>query len=272
MSKYLQTKYLQIIASEEDLKWWWDYCVPPLKPNEIYFVSLSLRKKKLTDEQKAIIPHNEMFSKTQIRHDDFNRYVQAIRSLEQRIDAHFPVESIDWIHSAIVCYWNICPIDIYNAMKDQMQHLNEIMMTLTDSALKNSQGGIEQAYYKVRKSFDTYQSLFARNFGTKYFVDFDIDGFIDEDIYGKIRDYFYTQFGKGNTVFVKTAGGMHCLVRRTVYNINPQQVYSAIHQIFPEAKEVIKNENQMCPLVGTWQYRHPVVVLNKDDITEKIHV
>jgi len=264
-------KYFNIIASEEDLKWWWTYAVPPLKQNEIYFVSLSLRKKRLNKEEREITPHNEMFAKTQIRHNDFNRYIQAIRSLEQRVDAYFPKEAENFIHNAIVCYWNICPIDIYSAMKDQMVHLNEIMMTLTDSALKNSQGGIEQAYYKVRKSFDTYQSLFARNFGTKYWIDFDIDGEINDDIYNWLKTYFYGNFGKGHVIFVKTGGGLHCLIRRDKYAVNPTNIINSITKSYPELKEVVKNDNQMIPLPGTMQYGEPVIILNKEDISFKLH-
>ena len=260
-------KYLKIIYDEEELKWWYKYAVPPLKANEIYFVSLSIRKKRLSTEEKTVIPHNEMFNKIQIRHDNWQSFIKHIRRLEQRIDAYFPYESESFIQNALVTYWNICPVDCYAAMKDQMNHLTEIMTTLTDSALKNSKGGIEQAYYKVRKSFDTAQSLFARNFGTKAWIDFDIDDVIEGENYERIRELFISFFGKGNTIFVKTGGGMHCLVRRSEYKINPDIVIDALKKILPGAKEIVRNSNEMIPLPGTLQYNQPVIVMNKEDIT-----
>jgi len=265
-------EYIKVIADEAELKWWYKYVVPSLKPNEIYFVSMSLRKKRLDPEQRKILPHNEMWNKTQIRHQGWESFVKHIRRMEVRVDSYFPHEAESFINSALVCYWNICPIDCYAAMKDQMNHLTEIMTTLTDSALKNSQGGIEQAYYKVRKSFDTCQSLFARNFGEKAWIDFDIDidGAFDIHIYRCLREYFHSLFGLGNVIFVKTVGGIHCLIRKEVYKMNPAIVIDGVKKIVSNLKEVVKNDNNMCPLPGTFQYGIPVIVLNKEDITQEM--
>jgi len=268
-----ENKYIKVIADENELKWWHKYAMPTLKPNEIYFVSMSIRKKRLSSEQRKVIPHNEMWNKQQIRHQGWEAFIKHIRRLEVRVDSYFPHESADWINEAVVCYFNICPIDAYSAMKDQLNHLNEVMTSLTDSAIKNSKNGLEQSFYKVRKSFDTSQSLFARNFGEKCWIDFDID-FDDQDYWGKyelLRGYFNAQFGEGNTIFVRTGGGIHCLVRRSVYNINPNIIYDGVSKIFPNAKEIVKNDNQMIPLPGTWMYGdHSVCILNKQDITEEM--
>ena len=257
----------KFIADETELKWFWDYGIPPLKKNEIYFVSLSARNKQLDEEERRYYHcgRSEMFNKQQIRHDDWNIFLQHIKRFEVRKDAFLTKSGVPYPEKALVVYWNICPIDAYKAMKDQMNYLTEVMTALTDSALKNSKDALEDCFYKVRKSFDTTQSLFARNFGEKTWIDFDIDDIIEGEQYGQIREYFHAMFGKGNTIFVKTGGGMHCLVRRSEYKINPDIVIDGIKKILPNAKEITRNSNEMCPLIGTLQYGRPVIVMNKED-------
>ena len=270
-------KYLKIIHDEDQIKWWYDYAMPPLLSNEIYFASLSLRKKKLTEEERKLVPHLEMFNKIQIRHDTWESFIKGIRSLEQRIDAWFKSETEDFINKAIVCYINLTPIDCYKACKDQLAYLTEVMTSLTDAALKQYKPGLEDCFYKVRKSFDTCQSLFARNFGQKIWIDFDldfpsIDRNFDEEI-ENIRNYFNKEFGIGNTLLIRTAGGLHCLVRRTVFKMNPQIIIGNLYLIFPETKEIVRNKNEMCSLPGTYMGDHITMVLNKNDFKEehKLH-
>jgi len=160
-----------------ELEFFWNYGIPKLKPNEIYFMSLSCRNKTLTEQEREFFKcgRSEMFAKQQIRHDDFEIFLQHIKRFEVRKDAYLTKSGQHYPQKSLVVYWNLTPIDAYKAMKDQMNHLTEIMSSLTDSALKNSQDGIDEAYYKVRKSFDTCQSLFARNFGHKEWIDIDVD-------------------------------------------------------------------------------------------------
>ena len=274
--------YFKIIGDESELKWFFEYGVPPLKKNEIYFVSMSLRKKKLDSEERKILTHNEMFNKLQIRKDDWEYFLSHIKRLEQRIDGYFPIESENFIHKAIVTYWNLSPINAYSAMKDQMAHLTEIMSELTDSALKSSAPALNNAYYKVRKSFDTTQSLFARNFGTKYWIDIDVDHNFTESEYDKVMQLLYNIvdsknepfFIPGDIMAVSTAGGIHFLLKRDKVKLNPTWICKEIERILPKAKEVVRNSNEMIPLVGTTQYENHIVrVLNKEDFNEshKIH-
>jgi hypothetical protein len=266
------------LADEEELKWFWEYGIPPLKREEIYFVSLSCRNKTLTeDERKTFMcGRSEMFAKQQIRHDNWISFLQHIKRFEVRKDAYLTKANLEYPQKSLVVYWNLSPINAYKAMKDQMNYLNEVITSLTDSALKNSQGGIDEAFYKVRKSFDTCQSLFARNFGNKIWVDFDIDSDITNTDYRKIRDLFQT-VGDGkisNTMFVRTGGGLHCLFRKEKLHQNPDGICKELLKIIPDAKEIVRNTNEMIPLPGTWQYEdHLVKIVNKSDFTEedKLH-
>ena len=58
-----ETKYVNLIADVDELKWFYDNVLPNLKQAEVYFLSLSGRNKYLTDEEKQYyqLGRNEMF-------------------------------------------------------------------------------------------------------------------------------------------------------------------------------------------------------------------
>lgn len=262
----------KFISSEEELNFFWTYGVPPLKPNEIYFVSLSARNKVFDEEQREFfkVGRSEMFAKQQIRKDEYKEFLKHIKRFEVRKDAYLTKSDKPYPAKCLVVYWNICPVDIYKAMKDQVNYLLELQSSLTDSALKNSKAALDDNFYKVRKSFDTCQSLFARNFGTKYWIDFDID--LPDGIYVEDYDKIYKviePFGKGNFMFIQTGGGIHCLIKRELIKENPDNICKRILEVVPNAKEVVRNKNEMIPLPGTFQYGQSVIILNKEDFTEK---
>ena len=239
-------------------------------------MSLSCRNKTLTEDEREFFKcgRSEMFSKQQIRHDDWNSFLKHVKRFEVRKDAYLTKSGQTYPQKALVVYWNICPIDAYKAMKDQMSYLTEVLTSLTDSALKNSQGGIDEAYYKVRKSFDTCQSLFARNFGEKHWVDIDcdIENASDSD-YHNIRLVMDKEFSPGDVMYILTAGGIHCMIRRTAIRNNPVLLCEQIDKAV-KAKEIIRNRNEMVALPGTFQYENHIVrVINKKDFTEsmKLH-
>jgi hypothetical protein len=267
----------KFLADEDEAKFFWDYCVPPLQKNELYFISLSARNKQLSEEERKyyLCGRSEMFAKQQIRHDSFVSFLQHLKRFEVRRDAYLTKAGIPYPDKVLVCYWNICPIDAMKAMKDQMAYLTEVMGGLTDAALKNSQGGIEDGFYKVRKSFDTCQSLFARNFGHKEWLDIDCDFTFTDTAYQAIRGFFNEKgFGEnvkpGQVMFVRTAGGLHCLIRKSELHMNPAWICEQIGKI-TGGKEIIVNKNEMIPTPSTLQYGdHIVRVLNKEDFIGKV--
>jgi hypothetical protein len=268
----------KFLADLDELFWFWTYGIAPLKPNELYFVSLSSRNKMLNEEerQKFHVSRSEMFAKQQIRHDDFGSFLQHIKRFEVNKEAYLTKAGVPFPEKTLVVYFNICNINAYTAMRDQINHLTEIMGSLTDASLKNSQNGIDEAFYKVRKSFDTCQSLFARNFGTKTWIDIDIDSpIINSDQVNILRNTLNYKFGIGNVMLVKTGGGIHCLIRKEKVHENPKLICSSIAHIFPNNKEIVQNHNEMIPCPGTWSYGdHIVHILNKDDFSKEhqLHV
>ena len=64
---------------------------------------------------------------------------------------------------------------------------------------------------------------------------------------------------------VKTGGGMHFLIRREKIKFDPKHLIQKIEEILPDAKEVVRNKNEMIPMPGTFQYGVPVEIWNKED-------
>jgi hypothetical protein len=265
--------YYKFIADEEEIKFFWDYGVPPLKREEIYFFSLSSRNKQLTEEEREYykVSRSEMFAKQQVRHDSFNELMRHIKRLECRTDGYLTKSGVPYPAKTLVLYFNISPINAYKAMKDQMSYLTEVLCSLSDSAIKNSKGGMDEAFYKVRKSFDTCQSLFARNFGHKEWIDIDVDNKdISENEIDKIKSILRNYFESHDIMLIRTAGGLHCFLRKEKVNVNPNAICEEISKTV-NTSEVIQNKNLMCGLPGTWMYGdHIVRVINKEDFIGKI--
>jgi hypothetical protein len=262
----------KFVADVDEIRFFWDYALAPLKRNEVYFVSLSARNKKLQEEERQYyqVSRSEMFAKQQIRHDSFKEFLKHIYRFEVNKDAYITKGGVHYPEKTLVCYVNICPIDAYKAMKDQIHYLTEVLGGLSDSALKGSQNGVEDGFYKVRKSFDTCQSLFARNFGTKTWLDFDVDGDLITRQAFEIRDLIYREVNcdKGDVMIIQTGGGYHFFVRKAAFHINPDYLRAAVISRF-SVTEVIHNKNEMCALPGTYMYGGPIVrVINKEDFED----
>jgi|GEM_PF-860898 len=104
----------KFMHSQEELRWWWDYGVPPLKPNEIYFLSLSCRNKSLTEEERQYYQcgRSEMFAKQQIRHDTWEDFLKHVKRFEVRRDAYLTKSGVPFPQKSLVVYWNLTPIDV----------------------------------------------------------------------------------------------------------------------------------------------------------------
>jgi hypothetical protein len=258
----------KFIADEKEMKFFWDYLLPPLGQSEIWFVSLSARNKMLNEEERKFfqIGRSEMFAKQQIRHDSWKEFIKHIKRFEVNKEAFLTKSDIPYPSKVLVCYINFVAVDAYKAMKDQMSYLTEILSGLADSAMKNSQGGLNDSFYKIRKSFDTCQSLFARNFGHKEWVDIDIDVELKDEYIQGIREIILQKFSIGDFVLVRTYGGLHCLIRKSKLNFNPRGLCNLLSQYLPFAHEITINTNCMMPLPGSVMYgSHIVTILNKED-------
>jgi len=279
----------KFLEDVNELKWFYSYVLPPLKPHECYFMSNSARNKKLDESERELyqVGRSEMWKKEVVTDDSFERLLKGVRRLETNRYAYLTKSGLPYPDKVLVLYMNIVPTDAYRAMREQMRNLMEIQGELTDSLVKGSGQGVESAWQNIRKSHTTGQSVFARSFSEKVWIDVDMDckgwsgnlaGWTAVD---GIKQFLMKELGLGNYVQVWTAGGWHWILRssslREVGRRNNRDPITVVcdemknimgrEGIYdPEIDEVIRNKNEMIPLPGTLQYGdHLVTVVNKED-------
>jgi len=278
----------KFLGDESELRWFWKYCVPGLKPNEVYFMSTSARNKKLDEEERKFfqVGRSEMWKKEIVTEDDYSKFLRGIRRLETNKYAYLTKSGLPYPDKVLVLYFNIVPTDAYRAMQEQILNLMGIQREMTDSVLKGSEAALLSSWKNVRNSHTTGQSVFARSFSNPTWIDIDmdvsswkqtVDGWrvIDE-----VKNFLADQLGLGNFVQVWTAGGWHWLLRSSALRemgrrIRQDPVTTVIGKMkdmfqyadmWTEGDEIVRNKNEMIPLPGTIQYGdHVVTVANKED-------
>jgi hypothetical protein len=278
----------KFVEDEDELRWFWTYGIPPLKKNELYFASLSARNKRLTLEERTQykLGRSEMFAKTIIRHDDFNNFVKHLRRFECDKRGFLTKAGVPYPDKVLVLYFNICPINAYTSLQDLIKESLASQKQLLDAALTGKDDAINESWHKLTKMWDSTQSIFARNFGTREWLDLDLD--IDNyktakgwSAIDKIKSWMTGFLGVGNVMLVQTTGGIHCLIRRSSLaelskSVKADPMKRILTMITPNlelgginVKEVVRNDNEQIPLPGTLQYGSLVTVLNKDDFSEE---
>ena len=156
-------EHYKIIADEEELKWFYDHCVHPLKRNEAYAFCLSSRHKKLTDEERkgTGIGKSEMLDPTVVFADaegntTYERWKKGIRAYECHKETFTTKEGLPFPAKTLVCYFHINPCDELNVISDLKKYINIHEQELIDSAIKD----IDRANEIANISVDL-QNVFA---------------------------------------------------------------------------------------------------------------
>ncbi len=82
--KFIQDKY--------ELKRFYDFILPDLLPNEVYFVSLSARNKYLTTEERydLSLGRTEMFERRIIKKKNGIDFIEILKNMKQHLDLILP--------------------------------------------------------------------------------------------------------------------------------------------------------------------------------------
>jgi hypothetical protein len=258
--------YLKFLGDIEELKWFYDHCIPMLKDFQCFYLSCSMRKKHLTKEQRELVQHKEMFNAQVIYKNEFEELVRNIKCCEVDIECYFKSETAEWINNAVMIYWNINPVDSLKVLNNNIDRLQEIKTDLLYSALSKNEEAMKNAWNQVQHSSFICKKLYARNMAEKYWIDFDVD--VDKEElylnYAEMHNFLANKLGEGNFVEVETKGGLHILAKKSIINFNPIIIVDKLSVIFTSAKEVNTNHNGMIPLPGTLQAGFLVKVLNKN--------
>lgn len=135
-------EHYKLIADEEELKWFYDHCVHPLKRNEAYAFCLSIRKKKLNEEDlKSPLGRVEMLDPqvvfaTKDGETTYERWKKGIRSYECHKEA-FAYGGHTLPPKAMVVYFHINPCDELKVIEDLKGYINIHEQELINSAIKD---------------------------------------------------------------------------------------------------------------------------------------
>ena len=163
-----------LINDEEEVKKFFDKVVPPLKNNEVYFVSLSARNKYLTAEEREELNlgRTEMFEKRVIRNDSFERFLRTLRKFETNEGSYLTKNGSNIPNKSIIVYFNINPSDVLKAYKEHNHTMNEYMFELAHCA--SEKRDTENIMKRIRKMDDLLTTCFQKNTGTKHYIDVDL--------------------------------------------------------------------------------------------------
>ena len=135
-------EHYKLIADENELKWFYDHCVHPLKRNEAYAFCLSIRKKKLnTEDLKSPLGRVEMLDPqvvfaTKDGETTYERWKKGIRSYECHKEA-FIYEGHTLPPKAMVVYFHNNPCDELKVIEDLKGYINIHEQELINSAIKD---------------------------------------------------------------------------------------------------------------------------------------
>ena len=137
-------EHYKIIADEDELKWFYEHCVHPLKRNEAYAFCLASRHKKLTDEERkgTGLGRSEMLDPTVIFADKdcnttYERWKKGIRAYECHKETFTTKESLSFPAKTLVCYFHINPCDELKVVSDLKKYINIHEQELIDSSIRD---------------------------------------------------------------------------------------------------------------------------------------
>jgi len=221
--------------------------LPELKNDEVWFVSLSARKKYLDSEQAKEINlnHAEMFNRKIIR--SLEKFPQILERLSA--DGYYTKDGHPYPENSLVVYFNVNPTGMIRAYE---KFSGKVTQLLADLALK--EGPIaEHTITQIRKLDVLFMNEIQKQRATKHFIDIDVDT-KDEVVYDKLTNGLRDRGAEYITVV--THGGYHVLVWRKTLKFNYNELVKECDLMTDE--EVIVNPNEMIPLPGTMQGGHLV--------------
>jgi len=253
-----------VIADENELKWFFDNVIQKPKVNESYSAVFVSRHKKLTKEEQETIgltrKESEFLSTVTFKLRNmkdaqdvgkditwtFENFLKTLRRFNVDKYAYTTSlgEPLPEKTLAVMFYTNPC--DDMKVCKKFVEEYNSTTETIAKASLNGKP--IEetmQLYQWFGKAESTIKHFKANCKGSRYWLDYDIDvpkwfkGVGNVGRNNKAFDYqtllfnlFTDTFGKGNYVVVDTSGGYHILVKASVIKSNPHDICKKVKDIY----------------------------------------
>ena len=301
----MTTEVYPVIASVEELKWFFNHVIQRPAVNESYSAVFVSRHKKLTKEQReelgltrkeseflATVTFKLRTIKDAQRKDDqelwtFDQFLKTLRRLEVNKLAYTTAKGESIPTSTISTIFYVNPGDDMKVCRKFVEEYNDVNEAISKAMLNGkSVSDNYQSYQWFGKAENTIKHLRANQKGTRYWLDFDIDvpAWFKVSYYDQLKTLLTEAYGLKNYVIIDTSGGYHVLVKTSAIKKNPHDFCKDVEGIYKlgisrdgneqylDEKgnckfECIVNDSQIpgLPLPGTYQYGMKVTVLNKED-------
>jgi hypothetical protein len=270
------------IYDEEELFKFYTKIVPELKDFEVFFLSLSCRKKYLNAEEreKFHITRAEMFGRAIVRKREWTRFLRTIRKYEVAEGGYLSKNALPIPAKCMVIYFNINPSNSLKSLQEFNRKVNDWQYELSS----NNAISFKDKFNKLDVEL---MNCYQRNRGTKHWLDIDFD--VPDDFNAPELLEEYLERTKLRYFWIDTKSGFHLLLDRNTLDFDPYKICNEGLGILwtclcnsPKAKdmypiertdekvitkeksyEVVVNKNAMIPLPGTLQGEYPVKVLWK---------
>lgn len=258
----MMTEVYPVIASVEELNWFFDHVIQRPAVNESYSAVFVSRHKKLTKEQQeelgltrkeseflATVTFKLRAIKDAQRKDDqelwtFDQFLKTLRRLEVNKLAYTTAKGEPIPTSTISTIFYVNPSDDMKVCRKFVEEYNDVNEAISKATLNGkSINDNYQSYQWFGKAENTIKHLRANQKGTRYWLDFDIDvpkwfkedkNYEDKSYYHVLLTLLDAYFKKGNYVVIDTSGGYHILVKTSAINQNPHNFCKHMKDLYDD--------------------------------------
>ena len=250
----MTTEVYPVIASVEELKWFFNHVIQRPAVNESYSAVFVSRHKKLTKEQReelgltrkeseflATVTFKLRTIKDAQRKDDqelwtFDQFLKTLRRLEVNKLAYTTAKGEPIPTSTISTIFYVNPGDDMKVCRKFVEEYNDVNEAISKAMLNGkSVSDNYQSYQWFGKAENTIKHLRANQKGTRYWLDFDIDvpAWFKVSYYDQLKTLLTEAYGLKNYVIIDTSGGYHILVRTSAVKQNPRLFSNKVYDLYP---------------------------------------
>lgn len=255
--------HYHFIYDINELRFFFDNILPDLSPDEVYFLSLSARKKYMTSEERAIAKlkgTSEMFERRTIKEKNWDLFLRTIRKYEAAEGAYTNDDGSMMDNDKMIIYFNFNPSNVVKAYSEFLTASNT---NLFDLIMKR---GSSLDYFK---SLDRkIMTALHHSRGVKHYIDVDIDyndssiKFSDDGI--EFMNELTKMLNNHKVEYwcIETHGGYHMLMKTASLKFDYMSEIKLIQSKYSDIiKDVMNNSQGMIPLPGTLQADFEVCVV-----------
>ena len=249
----------EVIADEEELRWFFKNALQKPAVNEAYQAVLAARFKKLTDEERAevgIAKNESEFLMTQtfrlkgfkkaadLDIDDgwtFENFIKKLRRFNVDKQAYLTTGGYPLPEKCLTTLIYINPCDEIKVADEIMRTLEETKTAIVKAMLNGKTLDTNLQSYQVFSNIDgKLKRARAHCNGSSYWLDFDLDCpewfKSDENNYlARTKALLDATFGTGSYLIIDTSGGYHIMVRTKGLHTNPRTFCTAINDMYLSA-------------------------------------